>query len=106
MIMAEKQVKTLHVSVVAARHPVWEGDAKFVVIPSVNGTMGVLPGHEAVLALIDHGFVKVDDLQGVRHVFKVTDGFYSVDNNHITIAVEHSCNIDKDGNVLPNAKVI
>ncbi len=106
MIMVDKQVKTLRVSVVAARHPVWEGEAKFVVIPSVNGSMGILPGHEAVLALIDHGLVKVDDLKGERHVFNVTDGFFSVDSDHITIAVEHSCNVDKDGNVLPNANVI
>ena len=104
--MVDKQVKTLHISVVAARHPVWEGEAKFVVIPSVNGSMGILPGHEAVLALIDHGLVKVDDLKGERHVFNVTDGFFSVDSDHITIAVEHSCNVDKDGNVLPNANVI
>lgn len=106
MIMVDKQVKTLHISVVAARHPVWEGEAKFVVIPSVNGSMGILPGHEAVLALIDHGLVKVDDAEGEHHVFNVTDGFFSVDSDHITIAVEHSCNVDKDGNVLPNAKVI
>lgn len=104
--MVDKQVKTLLVSVVAARHPVWEGEAKFVVIPSVNGSMGILSGHEAVLALIDHGLVKVDDLKGERHVFNVTDGFFSVDSDHITIAVEHSCNVDKDGNVLPNANVI
>lgn len=104
--MASKQKKTLQVSVVAARHPVWAGEARFVVIPSVKGAMGVLPGHEAVLALIDKGFVKVDDLEGERHVFKVTDGFFSVDSDRITIAVEHSCNVDKDGNVLPNAKVI
>lgn len=103
--MVGKEQKALHVSVVAARHPVWEGQARFVVVPSINGAMGILPKHEAVLALIDQGFVKVDDMKGERHVFKVTDGFFSVDSDRVTIAVEHSCNVDKEGNILPNATI-
>lgn len=78
----------LQVNLVAADHPVWSGEAKSAVIPAADGGMGILPGHEPVLTLIDAGRVVVVDARDARHTFEVTDGFISFDSNRLTIAVE------------------
>ena len=48
--MADTDTKQLNVEVVAVDRLVWEGPAKSVVVKTIEGTMGILPGHEPQLA--------------------------------------------------------
>lgn len=48
-----------------------------VVLPSQNGSMGVLPGHAPLMALMDVGAVEYRQ-DGERNVFSVAGGFAEV----------------------------
>ena len=49
----------LHVDVVAAEGRVWSGAASLVVARTTEGEIGIMPGHESVLALLASGPVTV-----------------------------------------------
>ena len=46
----------LNVSVVSADQEVWSGEASMVVARTVEGEIGILPGHEPMLAALDGVF--------------------------------------------------
>ena len=83
----------IRVAIVAADHPVWSGEASAVSIPASEGGMGILPNHEPVMTVIDHGTVVVTAPQGKRHAFEVTDGFIAFDSNKLTVAVDDASRV-------------
>ncbi len=86
--MADAEVKTLNVEVVAVDRLVWEGAAKSVVVKTIEGTMGILPGHEPVLALLADSAVRVEMESGDAELFAVHGGFFSLDSNTIKVLAE------------------
>jgi F-type H+-transporting ATPase subunit epsilon len=78
-------VATLNVSVVAADHAVWSGEANMVVARTVEGEIGVLAGHSPILAILASGEVRVTLPDGGSIKALAEDGFLSVENNVVTI---------------------
>ncbi|MCA5893823.1 F0F1 ATP synthase subunit epsilon [Isoptericola sp. NEAU-Y5] len=78
----------LNVDLVAADRKVWSGAARQVSAPSVDGQVGILPGHTPLLAVLRPGTVKVSTAQGTAVEAEVTGGFVSVDSNLVTIVVD------------------
>ncbi|TFD37438.1 F0F1 ATP synthase subunit epsilon [Cryobacterium sp. TMT1-19] len=76
---------SLKVSVVGADHEVWSGEASMVVARTVEGQIGILPGHEPMLAILASGEVRVTLGGGEKIVAEAADGFLSVANNVVTI---------------------
>lgn len=76
---------SLQVSVVAADHEVWSGTASLVVAKTVEGEIGVMAGHEPMLAILAKGEVRVTTTTGEKVTAKAEDGFLSVENNTVTI---------------------
>ncbi|HXH34653.1 MAG TPA: F0F1 ATP synthase subunit epsilon [Plantibacter sp.] len=75
----------LTVSVVAADHEVWSGAARQVIAKTVEGEIGILPGHEPMLAILAAGEVRVTLEDGSKIVANAEDGFLSVENNTVTV---------------------
>ncbi|GAB3617842.1 hypothetical protein GCM10027416_23990 [Okibacterium endophyticum] len=75
----------LNVSVVAADHEVWSGEASMVVARTVEGEIGILPGHEPMLAILAQGEVRVTLGNGEKVTASADDGFLSVENNMVTV---------------------
>ncbi len=74
---------------VAADRPVWSGAAKMVVAKTVEGEIGILPGHEPVLALLVDGVVRVETPEGQVVRAAVHGGYFSVDiNDRVAILAE------------------
>jgi F-type H+-transporting ATPase subunit epsilon len=78
----------LQVSVVAMDRPVWTGPATYVAAVTVEGDMGILPGHEPVLALLVDGIVRIQPTEGPTVRVVVHEGFFSVANNKVAILAE------------------
>jgi len=78
----------LEVAVVAVDGMVWEGQAKSVVVKTVEGDIGLLPGHEPVLAILADAPVRVIQEDGKTRVFAVHGGFFSMDSNKVSILAE------------------
>lgn len=75
----------LTVSVVSADQQVWSGEATMVVARTVEGEIGILAGHEPLLAILSSGEVRVTLADGTKVVAEAADGFLSVENDTITI---------------------
>ena len=78
----------LHVELVAADRKVWEGDAKEVTARTVEGEMGILPGHTPLLGILVTGEVRIQSTSGQTHTATIDSGFLSVDHDRVTIVAE------------------
>lgn len=78
-------MKTLRVELVAADRAVWSGDAKMVIAKTVEGEIGLLPGHEPMLAILASGDVRITLPTGENIKATATDGFLSVEHDVVTI---------------------
>lgn len=80
----------LNVELVSAERKVWTGQADFVVARTLDGEIGILPGHVSLLGVLAEGFtVKVsggDAGDGISAA--VHGGFLSVSHNDVAILAE------------------
>jgi F-type H+-transporting ATPase subunit epsilon len=75
----------LAVSIVSADQEVWSGIAKQIVAKTTVGEIGILAGHEPVLATLAAGQVRVTLASGEVVTAQADDGFLSVDHNRVTV---------------------
>lgn len=88
--MAGTEKTSMQVTIVSADKPVWSGQARSATVPATMGSMGIMPDHEPILALLKEGDVSVQTLDGGKRSFHVDSGFASFDTNILTVAVDHS----------------
>ncbi|MGO4783970.1 F0F1 ATP synthase subunit epsilon [Cryobacterium sp. W22_MBD10_FK3] len=81
---------SLTVSLVSADQQVWSGEASMVVARTVEGEIGILVGHEPLLAILSSGEVRITLLDGTKVVAEADDGFLSVDNDIISIVARRA----------------
>lgn len=82
--------KTLHVELVAADQAVWAGAAKMVIAKTVEGEIGLLPGHEPMLAILAAGEVRITLPTGEKLVASAEDGFLSIEHDVVTIFARYA----------------
>ena len=80
----------LHVELVAADQAVWTGEAKMVVAKTVEGEIGLLPGHEPILAILGSGEVRITLEGGEVIKASAEDGFLSVEKDVVTVVARHA----------------
>jgi F-type H+-transporting ATPase subunit epsilon len=79
----------LKVELVAVERRVWSGKATFVFARTTVGEIGILPGHEQMLAqLEDAGIVRIDGVDGNVFTFAVHGGFLHVTPQTVSILAE------------------
>lgn len=72
-------------SVVSAEKQVWEGSATQVIARTVDGQIGILSGHQPMLALLAEGEISVTTSGGEKITVEAEGGFLSVDHDTVTI---------------------
>jgi F-type H+-transporting ATPase subunit epsilon len=75
---------------VAADRAVWSGEAKLVVAKTVEGEIGLMPGHEPMLAILANGEVRVTKPEGEVLVVSADDGFLSVEHDVVTVVARNA----------------
>jgi F-type H+-transporting ATPase subunit epsilon len=88
--MAEPGAAQLSVSVVSADRLVWSGEARQIVARTTVGEIGILRGHEPILATLATGEVRVTLLDGSVVVASADDGFLSVEHDTVTIVARNA----------------
>ena len=81
---------TLEVNVVAADREVWAGEAKRVIARTLDGEIGILPGHEPVLGVVADGEAPILTPGEDTIRVKADGGFLSVENNRVIIAADQA----------------
>ena len=79
---------SLRVELVAADRSVWSGEATLVIVRTTEGELGVMPGHEPVLAVLTDGPVKINSGEGESVVAAVHGGFVSVADDEVSVLAE------------------
>lgn len=78
----------LHVELVAPDRKIWSGTATMVVARTLDGELGILPGHTPVLGVLQTGPVRVKTTEGGIVLAAVHGGFLSVANDQVSILAE------------------
>lgn len=80
--------RKLQVNVVAADREIWSGSAKSVVAKTVVGEIGLLPGHEPMLAILGGGEVRITTESGESVKAATEDGgFLSMEHDIVTVVM-------------------
>jgi len=80
----------LNVVVVAADREVWSGEAQRVVAKTWEGDIGILAGHEPVMALVAGGEVRILTESGETVRAQADGGFLSVENDRVTVVADQA----------------
>ena len=75
----------LQVELVSADRKVWSGEASMVIARTVEGDLGVLPGHAPVLAVLASGELKIRPTSGDEITVTAEGGFLSVEHDRVTV---------------------
>ncbi len=78
----------LEVAVVSAEHSIWSGSAKSVVAKTPEGDVGILRGHEPMLALLVEAPLRIELEDGSKILVAVHGGFFSVDSDKVNVIAE------------------
>lgn len=75
----------LQVEFVSAKGKLWGGTAHEVQVPLVDGSLGILPRRQPLLAEMGSGVVTVKTTDEGTHTFEVDGGLVSLDLDFVTI---------------------
>lgn len=78
----------LTVDLVAADRTVWSGEASAVLARTLDGELGVLPGHTPLLGVLAPGEVRIKGVEGDGITATVDGGFLSVENDRVLVVAE------------------
>lgn len=77
----------LHVELVAADRSVWSGEANLVIARTTSGDIGVMPGHQPLLGVLESGPVTIRTAEGTV-VAAVHGGFISFADDKLSLVAE------------------
>ena len=82
----------MQVEVVSADRVVWSGKSSNIIAKTVEGEIGILPGHEPVLGVLVPSAVVIfcDEGTPTRAIVAVDGGFISVSQGRVSILSEYA----------------
>jgi F-type H+-transporting ATPase subunit epsilon len=94
---------SLTLEIVTPEAKVFSAPVDTVVIPTVDGEIGILPGHIPLLTQVANGQLVVTH-QGKTELLIVGEGFAQVQGDVISVLTEHALEVDKaDDNAIETA---
>ena len=84
-------MSTLHVELLLPDRSLWSGEAGMVIAKTIDGDIGILPGHSPVFGILSPGsLVRIREVPGVDSSGDVVraavrDGFLSVTDDRVSI---------------------
>ncbi len=84
---------TLHLEIVTPESKAYSAEVDSVVLPGLEGEMGILPNHIAIMTAIKPGELRVIK-NGKEESLAVGEGFVEVKNNKISVLTEAAINIE------------
>jgi F-type H+-transporting ATPase subunit epsilon len=85
---------SLTLEIVTPEARVYSDTIDTVVIPTVDGEIGILPGHIPLLTQVDHGELRVTK-NGVTTFLAVGKGFAEISNDKVSVLAENAINEEK-----------
>lgn len=85
---------TVRVEIVSQDRMVYEGEADSVIVPGVEGEMGILPNHAPLISTLRFGVLKVRH-GGHEDVFTIAGGIVEVQPDIITVLADAAENVEE-----------
>lgn len=85
----------MEVEVVAADRIVWQGKAVNVIARTTEGDIGILPGHEPLLAALVPCVADVVTADGNRESIALDGGFISVNQNRVALLSQYAADVSE-----------
>ncbi len=85
---------TIRCEIVSQDRTVFEGDVDIVVLPGMDGEMGILPHHAPLLTTLKYGYIKVRN-KGVETVFTVAGGVAEIQPDIVTVLADSAENVEE-----------
>ncbi len=85
---------SLILEIVTPEAKVYSDTIDSVVIPTVEGEIGVLPGHLPLVTQIEHGELRVTK-GATSHLLAVSGGFAQIDGDRVRVLAEHAITEEK-----------
>ncbi len=79
--------KQIAVNLVSADREIWSGNADMVVAKTSVGEIGLLAGHEPILAVLVGGQIRITSPDGNVTVETEEGGFISMESDIVTVVV-------------------
>jgi len=80
---------TIHVDVVSAEEQIFSGEAEFVILPGIEGELGIYPRHTPLLTAIRPGALRVKlPNQDAEELVFVQGGFLEVQPHVVTVLAD------------------
>ncbi len=80
----------LSISIVSADQEVWSGRAKQIIARTLVGEIGILAGHEPILAILGAGEVRITTTDGALVTASADDGFLSVEHDTVMVVARNA----------------
>ena len=80
-----------------------EGEASMVVLPGIEGDLGILPDHSNIITSIRPGFVNIDSKDNYQ--FFVEEGFIKFSKNELLVVAVGIVDKEEVNNDLINEKI-
>jgi F-type H+-transporting ATPase subunit epsilon len=84
----------IHCDIVSQDRTVFVGDVDIVVLPGMDGEMGVLPHHAPLLTTLKFGLIKVRQ-GGNEEVFTVSGGVAEIQPTVVTVLADAAENVEE-----------
>ena len=81
-------MKTFATQIISSDGMFYFGRLKSLIIPAVDGEMGVLPGHEEMIIALNEGIIRYQDAKEEWHKAAIGRGAIQFANNRCTIVVD------------------
>ena len=78
----------LKVEIVSPEKRIFSGEANMVSARTLEGDLGILPGHASLLGVLVNGEVSIKGVDGTSTTFTVNGGFLSVNKDRVSILGE------------------
>ena len=83
---------SIRCEIVSQDRQVYAGDADMVIVPGVQGVMGILPNHAPLLSNLKFGILRVR-YQGQEEIFTIAGGVIEIQPDLVTVMADAAENV-------------
>ena len=80
----------LKVSVISPERVLFEGEARSVIAPAIDGEVGILSQHAPMMTLLGRGVLRLEGSAGGEQRFTVEGGFLQVADDGVRVVTERA----------------
>jgi F-type H+-transporting ATPase subunit epsilon len=85
---------SIRCEIVSQDRQVFSGDADMVIVPGIQGEMGILPNHAPLLSTLKYGILRVRYM-GQEQIFTIAGGVIEVQPDLVTVMADAAENVQE-----------